>query len=44
MHPGKVLAEIYLKEMALTQTELSKKIGCSHAKVNEIINGKRGVC
>lgn len=43
MHPGAVLAEIYMKEIGLNQSELARKIGCSHAKVNEIINGKRGV-
>jgi addiction module HigA family antidote len=43
IHPGVVLSEVYMKEMGLNQTELAKKIGCPHAKVNEIVNGKRGV-
>lgn len=43
MHPGMVLNEIYMKEMKLNQTQLSEKCGCSHRKINEIINGKRGV-
>lgn len=43
MHPGTVLAEIYMKEMNLNQSDLARMIGCTHAKVNEIINGKRGV-
>ncbi len=43
MHPGTVLDEVYMKEMNLNQTQLSEKCGCSHRKINEIINGKRGV-
>ena len=43
MHPGAVLAEVYMKEMDLNQSDLARMIGCTHAKVNEIINGKRGV-
>ena len=29
--------------MGITQTELAKKIGCTLAKVNEIVKGKRGI-
>lgn len=43
MHPGTVLNEVYMKEMHLNQTQLSEKCGCSPRKINEIINGKRGV-
>ena len=43
MHPGTVLSEVYMKEMNLNQTQLSEKCSCSHRKINEIINGKRGV-
>lgn len=43
IHPGKVLAEVYMAEMSLNQSELARKLGCSHAKVNEIVNGKRGI-
>lgn len=43
MHPGTVLSEIYMKEMSLNQTQFSEKCGCSHRKINEIINGKRGI-
>jgi antitoxin HigA-1 len=42
-HPGVVLSEIYLDQMSWTQTVLAQKIGCVHRKVNEIINGKRGI-
>jgi addiction module HigA family antidote len=43
MHPGTVLAEIYMKEMNLNQTQLAEECGCSHRKINEIVNGKRAV-
>ena len=43
MHPGQVLSEIYMKEMSLNQTALAELCGCTHRKINEIVNGKRGV-
>ena len=43
MHPGLVLAEIYMSEMELNQSELARLCGCSPRKINEIINGKRGI-
>ncbi|MBL7663841.1 MAG: HigA family addiction module antidote protein [Bacteriovoracaceae bacterium] len=43
MHPGKVLAELYMEEMGLSQTALAKLCGCSHRKINEIVNGKRSI-
>ena len=43
MHPGKVLSEIYISEMGLNQTTLAKKCKCAPRKINEIVNGKRGV-
>ena len=43
LHPGTVLEEIYMSEMGLNQTQLAQKCGCSHRKINEIINGKRGI-
>ncbi len=43
LHPGKVLAEFYMAEMELNQSQLAAKIGCAHRKVNEIINGKRAI-
>ncbi len=29
--------------MDLSQSELARQLGCAHRKVNEIINGKRGI-
>jgi addiction module HigA family antidote len=43
LHPGVVLREVYMTEMDLNQTQLAKICGCSHRKINEIINGKRGI-
>ena len=43
IHPGLVLAEVYMAELGLNQTQLAKKLGCAHRKVNEIVNGKRAV-
>ncbi len=43
LHPGKVLAEIYMAEMELNQSTLAKLCGCSPRKINEIVNGKRGI-
>lgn len=43
LHPGKVLAKIYMAEMGLNQTDLAKRCGCSPRKINEIVNGKRGI-
>lgn len=43
MHPGKVLEEVYMSEMGLNQTTLANLCDCSPRKINEIVNGKRGV-
>lgn len=43
LHPGKVLSEIYMTEMSLSQTALATLCECSPRKVNEIVNGKRGI-
>jgi antitoxin HigA-1 len=43
LHPGQVLDEVYMTEMNLNQTALAAKCKCSPRKINEIVNGKRGV-
>lgn len=43
LHPGKVLLEIYMTEMGLNQSSLAKLCECSPRKINEIVNGKRGI-
>ena len=43
LHPGIVLSEVYMIEMNLNQTALAKRCRCSPRKINEIVNGKRGI-
>jgi addiction module HigA family antidote len=43
LHPGQVLDEVYMTEMKLNQTALAAKCKCSPRKINEIVNGKRGI-
>lgn len=42
-HPGQMLLREFLEPWNLTQVELAKRIGVSYPRVNEIVNGKRGV-
>lgn len=42
-HPGEMLLEEFLNPMGLTQRELADAIHVPYQRVNEIINGKRGV-
>ena len=42
-HPGEILQQEFLGPMDISQTKLAKHLGWSHAKVNEIVNGKRGL-
>jgi addiction module HigA family antidote len=41
--PGEMLLEEFLKPMAMTQTELARRMGVPVQRVNTLINGKRGV-
>ena len=43
LHPGKVLSKVYMVEMSLNQTDLAKRCGYAPRKINEIVNGKRGI-
>ena len=42
-HPGEMLLEEFLKPMEITQRELADAINVPYQRVNEIINGKRGI-
>lgn len=42
-HPGEMLLKEFLEPLGLTQVELAERIRVSYPRVNEIINGKRGV-
>jgi addiction module HigA family antidote len=38
-----MLREEFLAPLGMTQTELVERIGVSYPRINEIVNGKRGV-
>lgn len=43
IHPGEMLLEEFLKPLGISQSEFSIKLGVSFQRLNEIINGKRGI-
>ena len=43
LHPGSVLAEVYVAEMGLNQSQLAQLCACAPRKINEIVNGKRAI-
>jgi antitoxin HigA-1 len=42
-HPGEMLRAEFLEPLGMTQTELAERIHVSFPRVNEIVNGRRGV-
>ena len=42
-HPGQFLESRFLKPLAISQTELAAALGVSRRRVNELVNGRRGV-
>ena len=42
-HPGEMLLEEFLIPMGLTQQQLADSIHVPYQRVNELVNGKRGV-
>lgn len=42
-HPGEMLLEEFLVPMGLTQRELANGIRVPYQRVNELVNGRRGV-
>lgn len=42
-HPGEMLRTEFLEPLGMSQKELAARIGVSYVRVNEIVNGKRGV-
>lgn len=42
-HPGQVLLEDFLKPRNISQIELSNHLNWTYARLNEIINGRRGL-
>jgi addiction module HigA family antidote len=43
LHPGEVLAEEFLKPLEISQNKLGKDLGVPPRRINEIIQGKRGI-
>lgn len=42
-HPGEMLLKEFLVPMSITQRDLSKAIHVPYQRINEIINGRRGI-
>jgi addiction module HigA family antidote len=42
-HPGEMLLEEFLIPMSLTQRELADSIHVPYQRINDIVNGRRGV-
>ncbi|NVK32371.1 MAG: HigA family addiction module antidote protein [Gammaproteobacteria bacterium] len=42
-HPGEMLVEEFLSPMEITQKELADAIHVPYQRINELVNGKRGV-
>lgn len=41
--PGEMLLEEFLRPLGMTQAELAGRVRVSYVRMNEIINGKRGI-
>ena len=42
-HPGEMLLEEFLSPMGLTQRELADAIHVPYQRINDIVNGRRGI-
>ncbi|MDA2919097.1 HigA family addiction module antitoxin [Desulfobacterota bacterium AH_259_B03_O07] len=42
-HPGEMLLKEFLLPLEVTQKEFAEHLGWTYARLNEIINGRRGV-
>ena len=42
-HPGEILLEEFLTPLGMTQRELAHRIKVSYPRVNELVQGRRGV-
>lgn len=42
-HPGEMLQEEFLKPMGISQREIASELLVSYQRINEIVNGKRGI-
>lgn len=42
-HPGQMLLKEFLEPMQVSQRLFAKHLGWTYARLNEIVNGKRGI-
>jgi antitoxin HigA-1 len=42
-HPGEMLLEEFLNPMELSQRDLAQAIAVPYQRINEIVNGRRGI-
>ena len=42
-HPGEMLLEEFLRPMGLTQRDLAQAIRVPYQRINELVNGRRGI-
>lgn len=42
-HPGQMLLKDFLEPMHISQKIFAKHLGWTYARLNEIVNGKRGI-
>ncbi len=42
-HPGEMLLEEFLQPMGLTQRELADSIHVPYQRINDLVNGRRGI-
>lgn len=43
IHPGRMLLEEFLAPAGVSQRAFAKRVGWTVARLNELINGKRGI-
>ncbi len=43
VHPGRILAQIWMEPYGISQNSLARRIGVSPRRVNEIVQGKRSI-
>lgn len=42
-HPGEILLKDFIEPLSLSQKELALHLGWAYARLNEIVNGRRGI-
>jgi antitoxin HigA-1 len=41
--PGEMLLEEFIRPLDMTQAQLADRIGVSYVRLNEVVNGRRGI-